>query len=151
MSKHLVGSRAFFSGMEGFHSKDHDFLILVDQPKGFTWRREQSMRGVCTFEYKKDTPAAMVAKTIEKGDAMLIGKFLVPEVAQAIGATIEDIKPLEVLLPKLDDKHKYEESIFNAYISNGDFTLTDEQRKRAFSIYQEARKKDNEKEPMKHK
>lgn len=141
MDKHLVGSRAFFADMVGFHSKDYDYLILVDKPQGFKWRREQSMRGVCTFEYKRDTPAAMIAKTIENDDAMLLGKFLVPEVAQAIGATIEDIKFLEVLLPKLDDKHKYEESIFNAYLTNGDFTLTDEQRKRAFSIYQKARKK----------
>lgn len=141
MTKILVGSRAFFNGMKGFQSKDRDYLILVEQPQGFNWRREQSVRGICTFEYKKDTPAAMIAKTLEVGDALLIGKFLVPEVAQAIGATVEDILPLESLLPKLDDKHQYEAVIFNSIKANGTFTLTAEQRQEAFKAYQSARKK----------
>lgn len=141
MIKILVGSRAFFDGMKGFKSKDRDFLVLVEQPQGFTWRREQSVRGVCTFEYKKDTPAAMIAKTLEVGDPLLIGKFLVPEVAKAIGATVDDILPLESLLPKLDDKHQYEAVIFNAIKANGAFTLTKEQRQEAFKAYQSARKK----------
>lgn len=141
MKQILVGSRAFFSGMKGFQSKDRDYLILVEQPQGFNWRREQSVRGICTFEYKKDTPAAMIAKTLEMGDALLIGKFLVPEVAQAIGATVDDILPLESLLPKLDDKHQYEAVIFNAIKANGTFTLTDEQRQEAFKAFLSARKK----------
>lgn len=140
MIKILVGSRAFFNGMKGFQSKDHDFLVLVEQPKGFTWRREQSVRGICTFEYKLGTPAEMVAKTLEVGDPLLIGKFLVPEVADVIGATVEDILPLESLLPKLDDKHQYEAVIFSAIKTNGSFTLTDEQRQEAFKAYMSARK-----------
>ncbi len=139
MTKILVGSRAFFSGMGGFNSKDRDYLILTDNPNGYTWRREQSMRGVCTFEYKRDTPAAMVAKTLEAGDPLLIGKFLVPAVADAIGATVEDILPLENLLPKLDAKHQYEAIIFNAIKNNGTFTLTDEQLQDAYKAYLDAR------------
>ena len=146
MTKILVGSRAFFNGMKGFQSKDRDYLVLVEQPQGFNWRREQSVRGICTFEYKKDTPAAMIAKTLEMGDALLIGKFLVPEVAQAIGATVQDILPLESLLPKLDAKHQYEAVIFDAIKTNGTFTLTDRQRQEAFRQYQLARTKDKEKE-----
>ncbi len=139
MTKILVGSRAFFSGMKGFTSKDRDYLVLADKPNGYTWRREQSMRGVCTFEYKRDTPAAMVAKTLEAGDPLLIGKFLVPAVADAIGATVEDILPLEILLPKLDAKHQYEAIIFNAIKNNGTFTLTDEQLQDAYKAYLDAR------------
>ncbi len=139
MTKILVGSRAFFSGMKGFTSKDRDYLVLVDKPNGYTWRREQSMRGVCTFKYKKDTPAAMVAKTLEAGDPLLIGKFLVPAVADAIGATVEDILPLEILLPKLDTKHQYEAIIFNAIKNNGTFTLTYEQLQDAYKAYLDAR------------
>lgn len=143
MIKILVGSRAFFDGMKGFQSKDRDFLVLVEKPQGFNWRREQSVRGICTFEYKLGTPAEMVAKTLEVGDPLLIGKFLVPEVADVLGTTVEDILPLETLLPKLDDKHQYEAVIFNAIKANGAFTLTDEQRKEAFHVYQAARKSDN--------
>lgn len=141
MTKILVGSRAFFSGMKGFTSKDRDYLVLVDKPNGYTWRREQSMRGVCTFEYKRDTPAAMVAKTLDDGDPLLIGKFLVPEVAGAIGATVNDILPLEALLSKLDAQHQYEAVIFAAYKENGTFALTDAQRASAYEVYKEARAK----------
>ena len=87
---------------------------------------------------------AMIAKTLEVGDALLIGKFLVPEVAQAIGATVEDILPLESLLPKLDAKHQYEAVIFEAIKTNGTFTLTDRQRQEAFRQYQLARTKEKE-------
>lgn len=153
MNKILVGSRAFFSGMKGFHSKDQDYLILVDNPQGFSWRREQSIRGVCRFEYKKDTPAAMVAKTLEHGDAMLLGKFLVPQFAEAIGATVQDILPLEALLPKLDQKHQYEAVIFQAIKENKSFDLTDEQRAAAYEAYMQARKKpeDEQKHIAQHK
>lgn len=137
--KILVGSRAFFGGCEGFRSKDRDYLELLENPRGFSWRREQSLRGVCTFSYKLEPVADMVRRTLESGDALLVGKFLVPEVADAIGATVKDILPLEGLLPKLDKKHEYIAAIFNAVKQNGSFVLTDEQRAVAYEIYKQAR------------
>lgn len=139
MKRILVGSRAFFSGMDGFRSKDHDYLELVENPTAFKWRREQSLRGVCTFQFKKEPPADMVRRTLDCGDALLVGKFLVPEVAQAIGATVVDILPLETLLPKLDEKHEYVAVIFAAVKQNGSFELTDEQRAAAYEAYRQAR------------
>lgn len=139
MKRILVGSRAFFSGMDGFRSKDHDYLELVENPTAFKWRREQSLRGVCTFQFKKEPPADMVRRTLDCGDALLVGKFLVPEVAQAIGATVVDILPLETLLPKLDEKHEYVAVIFAAVKQNGSFELTDEQRAAAYEAYRKAR------------
>ncbi len=138
----LVGSRAFFAGLDGFQSKDFDYLELVEDPKHFHYRREMSLRGTCIFQYKKEPVAQMVERVVCSGSAIQLGKFLVPEVAEAIGATIEDIQPLEVLLPKLDKKHEYQAIIFNAYKQNGSFTLTDEQRQQAFASYLEARKTD---------
>ena len=138
--KILVGSRAFFGNYKNFRSKDTDYLELVENPQEFSWRKELSMRGFCNFQYKLEPVADMVKRTIENGDPLLIGKFLVPEVAEAIGATVEDILPLEVLLPKLDDNHKYVESIFNAIKENNSFELTDEQRLAAYEIYKQARK-----------
>ena len=61
--KILVGSRAFFDGCEGFRSKDRDYLELVENPTGFKWRREQSLRGVCTFSYKLEPVADMVRRS----------------------------------------------------------------------------------------
>lgn len=31
----LVGSHAFFDNIKGFHSKDYDYLELIQDPKGF--------------------------------------------------------------------------------------------------------------------
>lgn len=135
----LVGSRAFFGSIEGFQSKDTDYLELVENPTEFEWRQELSLRGVSTFRYRKETPAEMVRRTLDCGESLLVGKFLVPEVAQAIGATVADILPLETLLPKLDEKHKYVAVIFEAVRQNGSFELTDEQRAAAYEAYRLAR------------
>lgn len=81
----------------------------------------------------------MVQRTLDCGDALLIGKFLVPEVAQAIGATVSDILPLETLLSKLDDRHRYVAVIFDAVKQNGSFELTEEQRAAAYEAYRQAR------------
>ncbi|WP_289182408.1 hypothetical protein [Alistipes sp. UBA6068] len=140
MKRMIVGSRAFFSGIDGFKSKDHDYLELVENPTTFKWRREQSLRGTCVFQFKKEPVARMVQRTLDCGEALLVGKFLVPEVAQAIGATVADILPLEPLLSKLDDRHQYVAVIFEAVKQNDSFELTDEQRAAAYEVYRQARK-----------
>lgn len=144
MKKYVVGSRAFFSGMEGFRSKDKDYLVLEGNPIGYNWRREQSLRGICTFYYKRLPVEQLVQRCLGMRDALQLGKFLVPEVAAALEMTIEDIRPLETLLPLLDTKHRYYEIIFRAYIANGSFTLTEAQRLEAYKSYTESReRKDN--------
>ena len=70
---------------------------------------------------------------------MIVGKFLIPEFCEEIGMTIEDLPKLRPLIEKLDDGHKYEEIIFNSYIENGAFILTDEQRLKAYNSYKESR------------
>lgn len=135
-----VGSRAFFSDMPDFRSKDSDILVLMDEPAGFQWRREQQLRGVSTFRYKREPIAQMIQRTLDADDPLMVGKFLVPEVAAELGVSVADILPLQPLVSKLDDKHKYYAVIFNAYQANGSFTLTKEQRDEAYTEYWKARK-----------
>lgn len=146
MEEIIVGSRAFFSGIEGFKALDCDTLVLTSEPDGFTWRRERRLRGNCRFTYLLESPADMVQRTIDAGEPLLVGKFLVPEVADAIGATVADILPLEPLLEKLDDKHRYVAVIFEAVKANGSFTLTEAQRLEAYEVYKAAR----ERKPRRH-
>ena len=144
MKKYVVGSRAFFSGMEGFRSKDKDYLVLEDNPIGYNWRREQSLRGICTFYYKRLPVEQLVQRCLNARDALHLGKFLVPEVAAELRMSVDDIRPLETLLPLLDEKHRYYEIIFRAYMTNGSFTLTEAQRLEAYKSYTESReRKDN--------
>lgn len=135
-----VGSRAFFSDMPDFRSKDSDILVLMDEPAGFQWRREQQLRGVSTFRYKREPIAQMIQRTLDADDPLMVGKFLVPEVAAELGVSVADILPLQPLVSKLDDKHKYYAVIFDAYQANGSFALTQAQLNEAYQLYTEARK-----------
>ena len=81
----------------------------------------------------------LIDVTLFRNFPMEIGKFLVPEFIKEFKLSIDDLKRLEPIISKLDDKHKYEEVIFRSYLENGDFTLTDEQRKEAFRIYNNSR------------
>lgn len=144
MKKFVVGSRAFFNGIKGFHSKDQDFLIFEENPIGYVLRHEQSLRGVCTFWYKKLPAPDLVQRCLNARDALQLGKFLVPEVAAELRMSVDDIRPLETLLPLLDEKHRYYEIIFRAYLTNGSFRLTEAQRLEAYKSYTESReRKDN--------
>ena len=53
---------------------------------------------------------------------------------------MDDLRTLEPKIRQMDNKHSYEKVIFDSYLENGDFYLTDEQRKRAFEIYLDERK-----------
>jgi hypothetical protein len=49
------------------------------------------------------------------------------------------LERLRPLAEKLDDKHLYEKVIYDAYIENGCWGLTDEQRAEAYRIYNECK------------
>ena len=70
---------------------------------------------------------------------MVIGKFLVPEFCAEIGFTIDDLPLLQDIVNNLDENHKYEEIIFKAYLTNRDFSLTQEQRDEAYRCYKQSR------------
>lgn len=139
MKEILVGSNAFFKKIKEFRSKDRDYLVLVDNPTDFKIRKEICLRGIDRFYYKKDTPQNMVNTVLELNDAMLIGKFLVKEVANEIGLSVTDILPLEPLFDKLDKEHQYQKIIFKYIIENNSFELTDEQINEAYQSYKESR------------
>ena len=133
--KILVGSSVFFNEIEGFQSKDRDYVILDENPVGYDFVRQTTLRNKCFFEWKRMSPEQFVEYSLCKGPAMQIGKFLVPEFVQEIGFTIEHLKKLKPLIEKLDGRHKYEKVIYNAYIENGAFNLTAEQLSKAYEQY----------------
>ena len=131
----IVGSRAFFEGMQGFCPKDTDILELVDNPTGFKDVRQFKGKGKCVFQWRRMSAGEFIQVTMTRNLPMEIGKFLVPEFADAIGFTIEDLKRLQPMVDRLDDAHRYEKIIFDAYLYNNAFTLTSEQRSMAFDEY----------------
>ena len=138
-TEYIVGSNAFFTRMVGFCPSDNDRLILVDDASEcgipFKTHSEMRLKGNCYFFYKRLPKDEMIDNCIASKDPMVVGKFLVPAVARDLGLTAEDLRRLEDVMPLLDDRHKYEEVIFRAYLENNDFVLTDEQRQEAFESY----------------
>lgn len=137
--KILVGSSVFFNEIEGFQPKDRDYVILVEKPVGYDFVRQTTSGKECLFEWRRMLPAQFVEYSLHRGPAMQIGKFLVPEFVQEIGFTIEHLKKLKPLAEKLERRHKYEKVIYDAYIENGAFELTEEQRSKAYEQYKLAR------------
>lgn len=135
----LIGSKYFFSCYPDFKSKDIDELQIIDTNE-FSQMRQITGQGRCLFQMKRHSSKEDYIEWANKSSiGMVIGKFLVPEFCQQIGFTVQDLPKLKVLIDRLDDKHKYEEIIYNSYIENGSFTLTDEQRNRAYKSYKDSR------------
>ncbi len=140
MSKRFtIGSRAFFTGMEGFAPSDTDILILEDEPNGYKVVRQLHFANNCEYRWKRMSAEEFINYALTKGPAMQLGKFLVPAFAEEIGLTIGQLEQLQPLVDKLDAKHKYEACIYAAYLENGSFTLSETQRKAAYEAYKAAR------------
>ena len=137
----LVGSNVFFKDIEGFTSKDIDILEFVDDPTDFKNVRQFKFPDKCVFQWRKMPIDELIDITLFRNFPMEIGKFLVPEFIKEFKLSIDDLKRLKPIIAKLDDKHKYEEVIYNAYLENNDFVLTDKQRQEAYRGYNKYRTK----------
>ena len=139
MDRFLVGSQYFFKDIEGFTSKDIDYLELVANPSNFKYSYQITGKGKCLFKWKRLSPIEFVDITLTFDLPMAIGKFLIPEFSKEIGFTIEHLKMLKPLVDKMDDKHAYEKVIYDAYIENNDFYLTDNQLQNSYNEYKKYR------------
>ena len=81
------------------------------------------------------TADEFVDYTLRSKLPMEMGKFLVPEVADYLGFTLEHLKMLSPVAEKLDAKHQYEKVIFDSYLQNGGYYLTGDQRLKAYIEY----------------
>ena len=139
MASILIGSKYFFSGYRDFVSKDTDIIQLLDTVQ-FAQMRQITGNHKCLFQMKRHkTKDEYIEWALKSKIGMVVGKFLVPEFCTEIGFTVDDLPKLQVLIDRLDAKHKYEEIIYNSYLENGSFTLTNEQRDRAYKSYKESR------------
>lgn len=139
IKKFTVGSKAFFDGMPGYKPHDTDILCIMD-----VW----DVEGTDILNMKLNREDVFFTRNMSKEEfiqnafeehPMRIGKFMVPEFAEYIGFTISDLKRLKPILNKMDDKHKYYVVIYNSYLKNKTFKLTEEQRQIAFDTYKKER------------
>lgn len=135
----IIGSRVFFQGMEGYRSKDDDSLHIMDN-----WDMKSTIvnfrkDGKDCFLMKDLPKGELIEDTLESNIPMKAGKFLVPAFIEYLGMTISDLKLLSPLFEKIDEAHRYEKVIYDAYIENNGFFLTDGQREAAYREYLKTR------------
>lgn len=137
-----VGSRVFFEGMEGFCPSDLDEVEFEERPRLYKdfmqFRAKDKSR--CLFKWRKMTADEFVDYTLNSKLPMEVGKFLVPEVAQFLGITIDHLKLLKPVIERLDRKHSYERVIYDAYITHNGFWLTEAERNLAYQEYINSRR-----------
>lgn len=135
----IVGSTAFFKDIKGFKSKDIDVLELIDDPIGFKIYRQCRFKNKCVFQWKNLPIDEFIKYELFYDTPMSVNKFLVPEFIKLKGVTIEHLKQLKPLVDKMDNKHLYLKTIYDAYMKNNCLTLTDDQLMEAYDTYLEYR------------
>ena len=125
----IVGSQIFFKGLPNYFPKDIDYVEIVEKNPISVHFNDK-----CIFQIVRK-PKEKLLDDVFRSIPMAMGKFLVPGFIKEFDITIEDLKKLEPITRKLDAKHRYEKIIFDSYIENGDFYLTDEQRMKAYEEY----------------
>ena len=141
MSKFLMGSTYFFSCYNDFESKDLDEIEIIET-QDFKYIRHLSGLGKCLFQLKRKANVEdYIQDALKSNLGMVVGKFLIPEFCAEIGFKVTDLPKLQPLVAKLDDKHLYEKVIYESYIKNGAFVLTEEQKLTAYKEYKESRGK----------
>ena len=134
----LGGSYYFFNGYPDYIVRDYDKLVLVEGLPAPILKMRRDNEDVIFI--KKSSPEEMISECLKPNvPPMRCGKFLIPEFNEKIGFTIEHLLKLKPVFARMDDKHKYEKIIFNAYIKNNSFTLTKAQRDRAYREYKKCR------------
>lgn len=136
-----IGSGAFFKNFPDYIEKDRDFLVLCER---------ELIPGKLIINMKKGKDDVFFMWNCGKDELikrhsgftfspMAAGKFLVPEVIEKLKITIEDLKLLEEVIGRMDDRHRYEKMIYDFYITNGTTSLTDSQLQEVWKEYKKWR------------
>ena len=136
----LMGSNYFFSQYKDFKSTDIDKIDIINT-SDFKDKRIIRGQGKDYIFLKRKPKEQLIQDALNSELAMVVGKFLIPEFNKQIGFTIEDLPKVQPLIDRLDDKHLYEKIIYDAYLENKEFILTQKQRDAAYASYKESRGK----------
>lgn len=140
LRKFKCGSSYFFSRYRDYKLKDDDEVHVCDKLLGKSTVLNLKKDGMDIFFVKDMSPKEHIESCLGPGvPPMRAGKYLIPEFNIYIGFSIEDLKALDECFERMDKKHTYEKIIYEAYIENGGFYLTDEQRERAYEEYKRTR------------
>ena len=142
-----MGSSYFFNKFEDYVQKDADELCIMDSfPFNGINVLNMKKDGKDVFFYRNMDKDAFIEDTISSKVPMRVGKFLIKEFSEHLGMVPNDLKALDHMFEGLDEKHTYEKIIYDAYLENGEFRLTDDQIDAAYREYKRMRPDIYEKE-----
>lgn len=133
----LVGSRYFFTGIEGFTPHDYDFCKIVDKIKieGKKYIHKH-IDGVCINNIQKMEFEEFINCARIPNNGFIVCHILIPSICEEIGFNFfRDHKELIPILKRLPNKYSYYIIIYNSYLKNGKMKLTNEQRQQAYLQY----------------
>lgn len=140
MNKRIeIGSQVFFKEYSDYSSHDKDYIEFHDEPNLYKTFMNARGKGTDIFFYKTMSKKEFMDYELEhcKKTPMAAGKFLVPELCKHMNITIDDLKLFQFAFDDIDKRHTYEKVIYEAYVKNNAFVLTDEQRNEAYKLYKE--------------
>lgn len=135
MKNFVVGSAQFFSKFSDFKPKDIDILSI--QPELPTKCLHHQFDQLDIFLYQDLSKEEWIKDSFDYPMKMI--KFLNPDFCKYIEFGIDELSIFQELIDNMDEKHKYVGIIYNAYLENKNFTLTDEQLNRAYIEYKRER------------
>lgn len=139
--KILIGSSVFFKEYSDFNPHDIDYVLFEERPQLYKIFAHINTKTEDVFAYKQMSKDEFLEYELEhcKKAKMAVGKLLVPELVKYMNITIDDLKKFKFAIDEIQEKHSYEKIIYDAYIKNNDFILTQEQRDKAYQEYKKYR------------
>lgn len=135
-----VGSSYFFNSLDEHHDLHVDKIALVDNTTNGWWKYIDVYGGATHYEWQKHTIGEWVDKLTSTNDNIRVSTFLVPDFINQIkdNLTIEEyFNKIKPLFNNLEDKYSWVVYVYNAYLNNKAFVLTDAQRESAYKMYKE--------------
>lgn len=135
--RHLTGSTYFFGSLPFFKGRDVDYVEVVDdQSIDIVKLREP---GTDVFRVRRMPIEDRLARDSEVQATSRICNYLVPEIAAELGFTPDMLDRIKPIVDRLRPRYSYLGVIYEGYVENGSFTLTEEQRMAAFEEYRRSR------------
>lgn len=132
----ITGSRAFFSKYNDFKPKDKDIVHIIENDSKickYYYRHYTDLCIISIYNFNKEKLIKIF--TSSKVIPMALCNLLIPEFAEYFNITIDDLKLLKNIRNNLDAKHFYLGIIYDSYLENGKFELTDAQLDKAYTSY----------------
>ena len=139
--KILIGSSVFFKEYSDFNPHDIDYVLFEDCPQLYKTFAHINTKTEDVFAYKQMSKDEFLQYELEhcKKAKMAVGKLLVPELVKYMNITIDDLKKYKIAIDEIQEKKKKKKIIYDAFIKNNDFILTQEQRDKAYQEYKKYR------------